>query len=439
MNTIKAFITENIGLKVLALFLAALTWFLVTNLDDPTVTRNFSNIPVTIKNAATITGEGKTFEVLDGTDVISNVRIVAPRSVADTFSRDNIVATADMNNLSSKNTLTINLTTNKYTNQVESIDGSINEVRLSIEDSKTKMLALSAYTKGVVEDGYIIGQISTDQNVLRISGPESAVNSVVSASVSVDVTGFTTDIETDAEIVLYDERGKEIKDSAIVKNIETVRVTISILQTKRVPVRAVITGTPAPGYLLNGEVGVNPDTLLIAGKGSNLNAVEEIVLAGSEFDVTDMTSDLEKSVSVKNMLPGGVTLGDSDFGGQVTVTAGIELAKVMEYDLPASNIRIENIPAGMRATLQTQDADGDGVGDGLVDVVVRGLEADVTDDNIRKITGVADLTELTDRIGADAVNEGAYTVSLSLQLPDGLYQAETTRVLIYLEREEKEE
>ena len=439
MNRVKAFLTENIGLKLLALFLAALTWFLVTNLDDPNVTRNFANIPVVIKNTATITGDGKTYEVLDGTDVISNVRIVAPRSVADTFSRDNIVATADMNNLSSKNTLTISLSTNKYTNQVESIEGSISEVRLSIEESKTKMLALSAYTKGVVEEGYIIGQITTDQNVLRISGPESAVNSVVSASVSVDVTGFTTDIETDAEIILYDDKGKEIKDSAIVKNIDTVRVTITILQTKRVPVRAIITGTPAPGYLLTGGVEVNPDTLLIAGKGSNLNSVEEIVLAGSEFDVSDMTEDLEKSVSVKNMLPGGVTLGDSDFGGQVTVTAGIVQAKVREYDLSVSSIKLENIPAGMRATLQTQDADGDGTGDGLVGVVVRGLEEDVTDENMKKITGTADLSELTDRLGSDSVNEGAYTVSLSLDLPEGLYQAETTRVLVYLEKDEQEE
>ncbi|MBR5116419.1 MAG: YbbR-like domain-containing protein, partial [Lachnospiraceae bacterium] len=222
MSALKRILTQNIGLKLLALVLAAVVWFLVTNLNDPSATVRFSNIPVNIRNTNLITSQGKVYEVLDGTDVISSVSVTAPRSIVDTFTKDNIIATADMSNLSSLDTLSIVLTTNKYSNRIESITGSIDTVRLSIEDRKTKTLAITASTAGTLPEGYIIGTVSTEQNVLRIEGPESAIDSVVTASVNVDVTGFTTDIDTDAEIDLYDKDGNEVNDSGIRKNINDV-------------------------------------------------------------------------------------------------------------------------------------------------------------------------------------------------------------------------
>ena len=436
MSFLKRLITQNIGLKLLSLLFAAALWFLVTNLDDPTITVTYSNIQVNIRNTSLITSQGMVYEVLDGTDVIPSVKITAPRSIADTFTRENVVATADMSNLSSLDTLTINVTTNKYANQIESITPSIDTVRLSIEESKTKTLALSAVPLGTLEEGYVIGQITTEQNVLRITGPESAIDRVETANVSVDVTGFTTDIDTDAEIDLYDADGERISLPSIRKNIDDVRVTISILKTRRVPIHVVVTGTPGEGYLLNGDMEVVPDTVLLAGKGTSLQNLEELTIADGTFDVTGLTGDLTTSVNIRSMLPIGVSLGDSDFSGQVSVKVGIVRAVARQMDIPATHITVEHVPEGMRAVIQTPDEDDDGIGDGVIHTSIQGLQDKVKALTVADITGVIDLNELTERLGVEKPQAGSYTLPVKWTLPQDIYQSESDKVIVYLEEEE---
>ena len=118
-------LTANWGLKLASLIFAAVLWFLVTNINNPIVTVRFGNVPVTIKNASLITDAGDVYEVVDNTDVISTVTILAPRSIADSFSKENIVAVADVNDLTSRNTVNIQLSVNKYSNEIDNISGSI--------------------------------------------------------------------------------------------------------------------------------------------------------------------------------------------------------------------------------------------------------------------------------------------------------------------------
>ena len=114
-------LTKNWGLKLASFLFAAVLWVVVTNINDPIELIRFSNIPVTIINGDLITERGQIYEVLDNTDMIDNVIIYAPRSVIDTLSESNVVAVADMEELSSLDTIAIKLSTNKYNNKIESI------------------------------------------------------------------------------------------------------------------------------------------------------------------------------------------------------------------------------------------------------------------------------------------------------------------------------
>ncbi len=76
--------------------------------------------------------------------------------------------------------------------------------------------------------------------MVRLSSPESIVNKVASATVDVDVTGFTSNIGTDADIVLLDSEGNTVDSSQVSMNIKTVRVNVVIYETKYVPINYVV-------------------------------------------------------------------------------------------------------------------------------------------------------------------------------------------------------
>ena len=75
-------ISNNFGLKFLAVVVSCGLWFVVNNITDPMETKPFNNIPVEIINDDMITSEGMVYEVLDGTNVV-NVTVVGKRSVLD--------------------------------------------------------------------------------------------------------------------------------------------------------------------------------------------------------------------------------------------------------------------------------------------------------------------------------------------------------------------
>ena len=223
-------LTANIGLKLISVLFSIILWLVGNSIGNPTISRTFSDVKVVLENTDVITDSGRVYEVLDNSDVISRVTIRGPRSIISSMTESNIVATADVSNISSLDTVSVDLTTNIYQDQITGIVLSSDTVKLNIENKRTKTMALGTKISGEVSDGYIVGDITTDQNLVRISGPESVVNSVSKAVAEIMVTDFTSDISTSAEVRLYDADGNVVNDSGITQNIKSVNVQVSILQ-----------------------------------------------------------------------------------------------------------------------------------------------------------------------------------------------------------------
>ena len=292
-------LTDNLGLKIGSVLFAALLWLLVTNINNPSLTHRYNDVPVTIINTEYLTGQGKTFEVLDNSDRIDTVTVTGPRTVVNSIRQNDIVAIADMSKITANNTVPIQITSAQYNENLDSIKSSSEEVVLQVEERKSISLPLKASTSGTLQEGYIIGDVTTDQNLVRVSGPESLVSTIASAEVSVAVGGFTGDIGTNAEIKLYDADGKEVvKDSRLSLNINTVGVNVEILGTKAIPLIFTASGIPSNGYRATGVVSSSPDSILLAGKGSVLRNLSAIEIPDTEVDITGASGDVTVEVDI---------------------------------------------------------------------------------------------------------------------------------------------
>ena len=316
--------TNNLGLKLASVLVAALLWFVVTNVDDPYVRLRFNNVPVTLRNTNLITDAGQVYEVEDGTDVIATVSFFARRAISDQLTRDNIVAVADVSEMGEDGGVMIELSVNKNASDVSNITASNDMVMLNIEERRTRTLPLSATTSGVLSEGFTVGGVTSDQNLIRISGPASKVDLIDAAYADVDVTGFTSDIGTQADIKLYDAKGNQVSDDSITRNISTVRVTVTILQKRDITMNFFTTGEVAEGYRLSGSIVSDPETISVAGRSGVLSDVDSIDIESDVLDVSGRRTDLITTIDVTKFLPAGLTLADPEFDGQVRVTVGVE-------------------------------------------------------------------------------------------------------------------
>jgi len=321
-------IFHNWGLKLISLVFATCLWFFVTNYQDPETVLTVNNVPVKLLHTDSVTQEGKVCTVLNDSDTIPVVTVTAPRSVVDSLGAENIVATADVEDIAADNTVPIVLTTNKYSDSITSIVGSTKRVALSIEDLEQASFTIEAALIGNVAEGYEIGSISLEQNQVRVKGPASEVKRVNRAGVTVDVSGVESSISTNAEIHLYDEDGVDLDiDKNLELNIDKVMVNVEVLPKKEVPIKIAVSGTPAEGYRLTGETTVEPGRVTVTGKRAALEKVTEISIPSAELNVTGRTKSLTKTFNIANYLPDGVQLAEGELD---TVKVTVEIVAIGE-------------------------------------------------------------------------------------------------------------
>lgn len=422
-------LTKNWGLKIASFLSAALLWLVVTNINDPIVPYRVADVPVTIRNANLITDRGQVYEVLDGTDMIDTVTVSAPRSIIDSLDKSNIVAVADINDLTSVDTVPIKLSTNKYNDKLDSIRGNIDNVRLSIEEKKSRSLQIKPVTTGEVQEGYRVGDTTTDQNLIQISGPQSVISQVARAQAEVDISGFTNDIGTDSVIRLYDDDDKEITAANIEKSISKVRVNVEILELKALPIVCEVTGTPEEGYQYAGEVEFSKESVLVAAKSKILERVEAIEIPAGVLDVTDASEDVTVLVDLNEYLPDGIKLSEDNFVGRINVTAKIEAERERAVRIPVGKIIFEGLPDRYRAVI-TEPANE-------CSIVLTGLQSALNEVTAEDVTASVDLEAWMAQEEMEELTEGSYWIPVNATVANAnLKQSGVTEVRVHIIEEE---
>ncbi len=433
-------IARNPGLFILSFVLAAALWLVINNANDPVRKFDADDIPVTLTHKEVLTGANKVYQVLDGTDKV-DVTVRAPRSVIDSLNKENVIATADLNNLNEDGTVPISLTTDRYYTELDSITGNISEVRLFVEDRKSKVIRLRCTTSGEVAEGFLVGDVTPEQNQVRLSGGESVIDRVSYAVADVNVTGFTADITTLADIKLYDESDQPVDTANITMNITSVRVGVEILAVKDVPVRGSYTGTPADGYAVYSEVRCDPGTVRVCGKNSVISGLSVVDIPGTVLDVTGSTEPVSVRVNIEDHLPAGVELAydiEEEAADQVTLTVDVGLAEIRNIELRYSDVVITGVPAGYSASISLpEDDEGRGVETFIVKAI--GASDDVTLVNAGSVTAVADLEPVLALQGGP--EKGSFTgvpvtLTLSPEIQDVILDGKVS-VTIGLTKEEQ--
>lgn len=403
-------ITKNWGLKLVSFLFAAVLWLIVTNINDPSSPYKESNIPVVLKNTDLITNNGQIYEVLDGTDMIDSVVIWAPRSVVDKLNRSDIVAEADVRDLTSLNTISIKLSTNKYNDKLDSIKGSIENVKLNIENKETRSFPIKANLTGEVGEGYMVGNVSTEQNLIRVSGPESLISQIARAQAEVDISGFTSNIGTDSDIRLYNEAGVEIKAESIEKSITKVRVNIEILEKKTVPISFKVSGIPAEDYRTTGEITSSRNSVELAGKSETLRGISAIEIPEGVIDVSGAVETVETVIDLRDYLPAGVVLAEEGFDGNISVSVQIEQQRRQTVSGMMENIQFVGVPEGYEAVINEPEE--------RYRVTLIGLASELAEIDVNTLEVYVDVAAWIEAQENPEPESGYFRMPLAVRLPE---------------------
>ncbi len=423
MKTLKRLLFNNWGLKLISLIIAFLLWGVVISIDDPVDDKTFNNIRVNLVNTQLVTDKNMVYEILDGTGMLRSVSFEAPKSIREEIEAGDIIAEADLNELTTTDTVPITFSCPKYGQNVTNISGNISYVKLNIEEKAKKWIDISYNLVGEVANGYVISSVAMDQNRMEIEGPASKVAEVSKAVVDINIAGISRDMSLSADVHLKNVDGANLNYATLAKSTDRVKVNVVVYATKEVPIEYEVSGEPAEGYAAIGKVDITPETVLIAGPNVALANTSAITIPAEVIDITGATEDYEVTLGLRRFLSNSIMFADKEFDGNATIKVYVEELVEENLKVTARDVQIINKPSGMIA--------GDLETTKIPDLRIRGLAEHVSAVEVNDLNAVVDVAAWMERQGIEVLTSGTYLLPVTFEIPENVEQIE--RVVVAIE------
>ena len=325
-------LTDNLFLKGLSVLIAIVIWLVVVNINDAEITETY---PVTVQliNTDVITGNGKVFRVIEGSDAV-RVKVKARKSIVEQLKTTDFILTADMQK-DLKYDRMVGITVecrNKNINIDENVTLNRSNLEVSIEDSATEQFPVYVRQAGEPSTGLVVGSMVPEQTIIKITGPVSIVERIKTVEAQVDVTGLTASTVKTCDLKLYDSVGGIIDSTYLnyVGKTNGIDVTVSLLNTKTVPLKFSYTGTPAENYVVK-EISYKPEVIEIAGNADVLYSISRWEIPGEAVNVEGIDEELQLVIDLTQYLPSGVILKNEDDASALVIVE-VEYAEPEEEE-----------------------------------------------------------------------------------------------------------
>ena len=341
MTKLKISLTNNFGIKIIAVLVAAILWLAVVNVNDPEKTVVIYNVPVTITHEDAITDLGMVYS-LDSAERV-NLTVSGKRSVVGNLSADDFKATASLKELSRVNSVPVEVKTKRssLSGKINIVKQSIQTIVVNVESIDKQTFDIGAEFSGKAADGYVAGDYSLSNNSVEIKAPTSVIDRISKVVASCDLNGSSSDISQKCDLKLYDKRGRKIEDKNINMSIRKVNVEVKILKEKEVPIVIDSVGNPADGYEV-ADIKLSQDKVKLTGNEEVLAGIEKLEINGS-VNISGKTKDVIKVIDLNKYLPEGITI---DGDAKVEITVKIDKLVTKTYDIKTSDIDVEDLKDG---------------------------------------------------------------------------------------------
>lgn len=398
LTKLKMSLTNNIGLKFLAVLIALVLWLAIVNVNDPEKTITVSNIPISVTNESAITSRDMVYNVKS--EQYLNITVSGKRSIVSNLSAEDFRATASLKELSKVNSIPVDVTTKNASlgRKITIVKQSAQTILVDVENVEEKDFTdlVVEYT-GKVADGYVAGLSSMSTDEVTVKAPTSIIDKIKKVAVRCSLDGTNTNISKKCPVILYDKNDKEIKSDEIELSDKKIRVNVNVLRAKQVPISTINKdelGKPADGYVVD-DVILSSDSITVYGSEESLDSIESLDIQ-DDIDVSDAKGYVTQNIDVTGKLPKGLSVS-----GESTITVKVLIKKLItrtfEYD--ASEVSLNDLSSDLDVQLVTKK----------VKVTLQGEEE-----------VISQLTKDDMAISADLgkVKEGTTTVHVDVAVPD---------------------
>ncbi len=299
----KPFYKTDWFLRIISLVIAIILWIYISYEQKPQYETWIRGVDVVQTNLSQDFENGKLVIMEGATDKV-DVKVRGDRKDVSAVNQNNIVAIIDMLGVKSEGVYSLPISITVPMDGIEIVQKSPSHATIKVDKIVTVEKRITVDTKGTPAQGLVMGDMVIEPESVKLTGPESVINTVSSARVTVDLAQASQNPESLFKIKLYDVNDNEIINSLITHNIEYVQVHDLFAETKMVDVIVDIgEGVNENGEKLEYTI-LSSTMVQLTADSDVLNLLENITT--EPIDVSAISEETE-SVT-KLILPEGVKL-----------------------------------------------------------------------------------------------------------------------------------
>lgn len=407
------FFTTNIGFKVLSFVIAILVWALLSNMQDPTLTKTIS-VPVTYVNED-ILMNNEDLILLSGPDSV-NVTVTIRTSSSSKLSSNFFTCVADLSDHSGGDVHSSRVPI--HVTQVGGDDVILNwsyykndpNITVNLDELISKTLPIGYLATTPLPEGWVFTEGPTFiPSEVTVYGPKARFNNVTSVKAPVSFEALlnpdSPEVFKEVTLNLYDGNDQLIDLGTaglyLTENVVGMAFKVSRVGGATLTIDGTnYTGKPATDHEVT-NVSLAPATVSLYGAAEKVTSLTEIHIPASDIDISGISGNKEIILDIQKYLPEGVYIS----GGNSKVTAKVTVVKMVSknFTVTESDIRLKGTDSSYSYTI-THFTET---------ITVRGNESDIQRFSVSLLNPTVDVTNLrpgTHKLSVTLTPGSAYTI-----------------------------
>ena len=213
---------------------------------------------------------------------------------------------------------------------------------------RNKEIPVNIVYQGKAAEGYVVRRADAvlDNTHILVTGPESVVDQITQAVITVDLEGQTESISQNYRFTLCNKDGEGVNSELITVNIEEVHMDLTIHRKKQVDLT--VTVVPGGGATEEDvELTLSIDSIQLSGSDIALQQVGDTINLG-----TINLADYETSTEIIFTIP--IYEGVTNDSGETEVKVKLAFRGLMTREIVITEFLITGVPEGYEGKVITE-------------------------------------------------------------------------------------
>ncbi len=267
----------------LSLVIAIMIWMVALNEENPTVTRNMSNVDVSIQGKQSLTS--KDLIILDE-EIQVDLKLKGPVLTVGTVKSDDFELYMDVSDIdeAGEYNIPVKVSGLPYGAELSSISPA--NVSITIDDLIQVDMPISVNSTGSLDNGLAVFSMSSSVSTVTITGPQKIISTIDNVGATVNLNGITEDASLEQPIYAYTQAGIKVEGITFSKEETTIDILTGYQMDADISVS--VQGKPASGYAISSFT-AEPNQVTVISRDQDLSNISVVVsLTGKEKEDTTL-------------------------------------------------------------------------------------------------------------------------------------------------------